>query len=155
MTEATITRQQLIEALNADLSREYQAIMCSTCYTLKRQDTEYFGGLREVVLERDGYRCRVCDASGRGKREIIVHHRVPGKSVLNLMISLCPGCHAMIHRTKAALAIMPPLLLELWREQHPAGHEQLPVWFREAQRSRKFSAKARYRSAGLQASVAG
>ena len=103
--------------------------MCSTCYTLKRQDAEYFGGLREVVLERDGYRCRVCDASGRGKREIIVHHRVPGKSVLNLMISLCPGCHARIHRTKAVLSIMPPLLLELWREQHPNGQEQLPFNF--------------------------
>ena len=38
--------------------------LCATCYTLKRQDEEYFGGLREAVLERDGYRCRVCDASG-------------------------------------------------------------------------------------------
>ena len=28
--------------------------MCSTCYTLRRQDEEYFGGLREAVLERDG-----------------------------------------------------------------------------------------------------
>jgi hypothetical protein len=28
--------------------------LCSTCYTLKRQDEEYFGGLREAVLERDG-----------------------------------------------------------------------------------------------------
>jgi hypothetical protein len=28
---------------------------------MKRQDDEYFGGLREAVLERDGYRCRVCD----------------------------------------------------------------------------------------------
>lgn len=37
--------------------------LCSTCYTLKRQDEEYFGGLREAVLERDGYLCRVCDAS--------------------------------------------------------------------------------------------
>jgi len=27
----------------------------STCYTLKRQDEEYFGGLREQVLKRDGY----------------------------------------------------------------------------------------------------
>ncbi len=42
--------------------------LCSTCYTLKRQDEEYFGGLREAVLERDGYRCRVCYASGRDKR---------------------------------------------------------------------------------------
>jgi hypothetical protein len=28
--------------------------LCGTCYTLKRQDAEYFGGLREQVLERDG-----------------------------------------------------------------------------------------------------
>lgn len=43
--------------------------MC-TCYTLKRQDEEYFGGLREAVLDRDGYRCRIYDASGRDKRSI-------------------------------------------------------------------------------------
>ncbi len=107
--------------------------LCSTCYTLKRQDAEHFGGLREAVLERDGYRCRVCDASGRGKREIIVHHRVPGKSVLNLMIALCPGCHAKIHRTKAALAIMSPLLLKLWREQNPDGQEQIVLDFSRPQ----------------------
>ena len=103
--------------------------LCSTCYTLKRQDEEYFGGLRETVLERDGYRCRVCDASGRDKRSIIVHHRRPGKSVLNLMLSLCPGCHAKVHRTKSVLSAMPPLLLELWREQHPNGHEQVQLDF--------------------------
>lgn len=78
----------------------------------------------QVVLERDGYRCRVCDASGRDKRSIIVHHRVPGKSVLRLMISLCPSCHAKVHRTIAVLSKMPPVLLDLWREQHPTGHEQ-------------------------------
>ncbi len=72
--------------------------LCATCYTLKRQDAEYFGGLRETVLDRDDYRCRVCDGSGRDKRSIIVHHRVPGKSVLPLMISLCPGCHAKVQR---------------------------------------------------------
>ena len=32
--------------------------LCATCYTLKRQDENSFGGLREQVLERDGY-CRV------------------------------------------------------------------------------------------------
>ena len=90
--------------------------LCATCYTLKRQDDEYFGGLREQVLERDGYCCRVCGASGRRKRSIVVHHRVPGKSVLHLMISLCPGCHAKVGRTKVVLSQMPPLLLELWRE---------------------------------------
>lgn len=103
--------------------------LCATCYTLKRQDDEYFGGLREAVLERDGYRCRVCDASGRDRRSIIVHHRVPGKSVLKLMISLCPACHAKVHRTIAVVTEIPALLLELWREQHLNGHEQTMLSF--------------------------
>lgn len=105
--------------------------LCASCYNLKRQDAEYFGGLREAVLERDGNRCRVCDAPGGRKREMIVHHRVPGKSVLALMISLCPGCHAKVHRTKAVLTAWPPLLLVLWREQHPTGHEQTAFSFEE------------------------
>ncbi len=104
--------------------------LCATCYTLKRQDEEHFGGLREAVLERDGYCCRVCGASGRDKRSITVHHRVPGKSVLHLMISLCPGCHAKVHRTKMVLTELPPLLLELWREQHPKGQEQTILNFK-------------------------
>ena len=103
--------------------------LCSTCYTLKRQDEEYFGGLREAVLQRDGYCCRVCGASGRRKRSIVVHHRVPGRSELHLMISLCPGCHAKVGRTRVVLSEMPPLLLVLWREQHPEGHEQVMIDF--------------------------
>ena len=93
--------------------------LCSTCYTLKRQDAEYFGGLREQVLERDGHACRVCGDPDPG-----VHHREPGKSLLHLMIALCAGCHAKVHRTKVVLTEFPPLLLVLWREQHPEGHEQ-------------------------------
>jgi 5-methylcytosine-specific restriction endonuclease McrA len=104
--------------------------MCATCYALRRQDQKHFGGLREAVLERDDYRCRVCDASGRDKRSIIVHHRVPERSKLNSMLSLCPACHAKVHRTNAVLSLMPPLLLELWREQHPKGHEQIQLDFR-------------------------
>jgi hypothetical protein len=103
--------------------------LCSTCYTLKRQDEEYFGGLREAVLERDGYSCRVCGASGRRKRSIVVHHRKPGVSLLHLMIALCLRCHAKVGRTKAVFSEMPPLLLELWREQHPEGHEQVMIDF--------------------------
>ncbi len=103
--------------------------LCAICYTLKRQDEEHCGGLSEAVLEREGYRCRVCDASGRGKRSIIVHHRVPEKSVMSLMLSLCPGCHARVHRKRAVLPAMPPLLLKLWREQHPHGNEQVQFDF--------------------------
>ncbi len=105
---------------------------CAACYTLRRQDRERFGGLRESVLERDGYACRSCGASGRDKRSIIVHHRVPGKSLLHLMISLCPACHARLHRTKAVLSEMPPMLLKLWRERHPRGHEQMAFQFTSA-----------------------
>ena len=103
--------------------------MCATCYTLHRQDEAHFGGLREVVLDRDGHCCRVCGASGRDKRSIIVHHRVPGRSILRLMISLCPACHARIHKTRMVLSEMPKLLLELWREQHPRAHEQTMLDF--------------------------
>jgi hypothetical protein len=45
--------------------------LCATCYTLKRQDEEYFGGLREAVLERDGYRCI-------GSRQALDHCSSPG-----------------------------------------------------------------------------
>lgn len=106
--------------------------LCGTCYTLKRQDAEYFGGLREQVLERDGYACRVCGAPGRTKRSIIVHHRKPGVSTLPLMISLCPACHAKVERLQTVLDPLPlsPLLLELWREKHPDAVEQLGFAFR-------------------------
>jgi hypothetical protein len=59
----------------------------ATCYTLKRQDAEYFGGLREQVLERDRYACRVCGDPDPG-----VHHREPGKSLLHQKIR-----HILVH----------------------------------------------------------
>ncbi len=103
--------------------------LCPTCYTRRRQDERCFGGLREAVLGRDGYRCRVCGAPGKEKRSIIVHHRVSGRSLLRLMISLCPGCHSKVHRIKVMRWSISPLLVELWREQHPTGHEQTLLTF--------------------------
>ena len=49
---------------------------------------------------------------------------------MHLMISLCPGCHAKVHRTIAVLTEIPLLLLELWREQHPSGYEQTALDFK-------------------------
>ena len=100
---------------------------CATCYTLKRQDEEYFGGLREAVLKRDG--CRVCGKPGGRKRSLAVHHRIAGKSELDLMITLCLAHHAMVTRTLVLLEDWPKLLRVLWREQHPESHEQSALDF--------------------------
>ncbi len=107
--------------------------LCATCYTLKRQDDEYFGGQREAVLSRDGNRCAVpgCTTLKRGKRSIAVHHRKPGNSDPKLMITLCLACHAKVTRTQFLSQEWPPLLRVLWREQHPSGHEQTLLHFRE------------------------
>ena len=105
--------------------------LCATCYTLKRQDDEHFGGQREAVLTRDGYRCAVngCTTVKRGKRSIAVHHRQPGNSDPKLMITLCLACHAKVTRTQHLQKEWPPLLRKLWREQHPKGHEQVQLNF--------------------------
>ena len=105
--------------------------LCSTCYTLRRQDDEYFGGHREEVLARDGYRCCVpgCTTLKRGKRSVAVHHRKPGISDPKWMITLCLACHAKVSRTRFLRRSWPKLLIVLWREQHPTGHEQKVLEF--------------------------
>lgn len=90
---------------------------------MKRQDKQFYGGLREAVLNRDGRHCRCCPNLER--RKLAVHHRVPGISKLDLMITLCTRCHAIVERTQVVLSEMTPLLLLLWREKHPEGQEQL------------------------------
>jgi hypothetical protein len=95
----------------------------SSCYSMKWQDEEKYGGLREAVLNQDGRRCQTCPNLER--RKLCVHHRVPGVSRLDLMITLCTACHAIVERTQMVLGEMTPLLLILWREKHPEGREQL------------------------------
>jgi hypothetical protein len=48
---------------------------------------------------------------------------------VGVMISLCPGCHAKVERTKMALSEMNLLLLMLRRERHRKGHEQVMLDF--------------------------
>ncbi len=105
--------------------------LCATCYSLKRQDAQYFGGHREEILARDRYRCRVpnCTTVKRGKRSVAVHHRVPGNSDPKLMLTLCLICHAKVTRTRFVQGDWHPFLRELWREQHPDGHEQTNLDF--------------------------
>lgn len=105
--------------------------LCSVCYTLRRQDEEYFGGHREAVLTRDGYRCSVsgCITLKRGKRSVAVHHRRPGNSDPKWMVTLCLACHAKVSRTTFLRQSWPPFLILLWREQHPDAHEQTGLDF--------------------------
>ncbi len=83
--------------------------LCETCYRLKRKDDKYFGGLREAVLKRDGHRCRVSGKPGGRKRSLAVHHRVAGRSELDLMITLCLAHHALVTRTLVLLEEWPEL----------------------------------------------
>ncbi len=105
--------------------------LCATCYTLKRQDEEYFGGHREEILKRDDFRSRVpgCMTTKRGKRSVAVHHREPGNSDPGKMLTLCLGCHAKVTRTHYVQDDWPEFLLVLWREQHLDGQEQHSLRF--------------------------
>ena len=95
--------------------------LCATCYTLKRQDEEDFGS-----FEKRFWSGRVPVPHLRRFGTKTVPRRTSsgaGKVCLKLMITLCPG-GTLVHRTLAVHSEMPPLLLQLWREQHSDGHEQ-------------------------------
>ena len=105
--------------------------MCPRCLARQHHDQKYFGGYREMVLERDSWTCQGC--LYRPKQEdrdyIVVHHRVPGISKPEVMISLCAACHAIVERMKAVRVWLPPQLIILWREKHPEAAYQLQFPF--------------------------
>lgn len=93
---------------------------CRKCYNASDHSRRHFSGFRLEVLERDGWRCRVCGAGTN-----VVHHRRPGHDHPRYLISLCPAHHAIVTRLLVLDRHLPPLLLLLWREQHPDAAEQL------------------------------
>jgi hypothetical protein len=101
--------------------------LCQRCYHRERADQKHFAGLREQVLTRDQHRCRGCQA-GAVDSVLSVHHRQPGLSSLELLVTLCPACHAVVERTQVLFRDVPELLRVLWRELHPAGSEQMPLF---------------------------
>jgi hypothetical protein len=60
---------------------------------------------------------------------VAVHHRKPGNSDPAKMLTLCLPCHAKVTRTLFVQDDWPEFLRVLWREQHPAGHEQVALNF--------------------------
>jgi 5-methylcytosine-specific restriction endonuclease McrA len=101
--------------------------LCQRCYSRVRADEKQFAGLRERVLERDGHTCQGCQATSV-ETVLAVHHRQPGVSALDLLVTLCPACHAIVERTEVLFRDVPELLRVLWRELHPEASEQLPLF---------------------------
>lgn len=97
--------------------------LCQPCYARRRHSRIYFAGVRDQVLARDGYRCQGCGAGNQRP----VHHRRPGVHEIEWLVTICPGCHAVIHKLRAHKRWLPIPLLELWREQHPAVPLQLQL----------------------------
>ena len=95
--------------------------LCRLCYRRKAHSREKFSGRREEVLERDGYRCRVCGNVDR----IAVHHRRPGLDAADHLITLCGACHARVHKLLAVRKWLPEALVVLWAEQHPEAPVQM------------------------------
>ena len=101
--------------------------LCRRCYHREWADRKHFAGLREQVLARDQHRCRGCSAAAIDT-VLAVHHRHPGRSSVDLLVTLCPACHAVVERTQILFRDVPQLLRVLWRELHPAASEQLPLF---------------------------
>jgi len=113
-----------------ELRREgkLESVFCLRCYARECRNRAYFAGLRPRVLARDVNTCQVCGREEEGKC-LSVHHRRCGVSKVQLLITLCPACHAVIHRTQLWRAHAGPLAAVLWREQHPGAAEQLALPF--------------------------
>ena len=97
--------------------------LCGRCYRQAAHSRRRFGGRREAVLARDRYRCQACGAASQRT----VHHRRPGRHTAAWLITLCPACHAVVHRLQAHRRWLPDSLLILWREQHPEVPLQLQL----------------------------
>ena len=97
---------------------------CRLCYQRHYHSVRWFGGLRELILKRDRFRCRVC---GVGRR-LVVHHR-DERNAKPLLITLCIRCHVRLHRSRRLRYWVPEALLGLWRELHPAAPLQLQLPF--------------------------
>jgi hypothetical protein len=97
--------------------------LCRSCYRADAHSRQHFSGLREEILERDGRQCRACGSAER----LHVHHRKPGVNDRDLLITVCAGCHARLHRFAILRVWIPELLVALWIEQHPGTPVQLQL----------------------------
>jgi hypothetical protein len=95
---------------------------CRACYDRRYHSLRFFGGLRELILERDHHRCRACGAPSG----LVVHHRKEGNQVESL-VTLCVRCHMRIHHSLGLRYWLSGPLLRLWREWHRREPVQLQL----------------------------
>jgi hypothetical protein len=93
---------------------------CRRCYDRRYHSLRLFGGMRERVLERDRFRCRVCGA----RQRLLIHHR-DRHNEPKVLVTLCSRCHVRIHRSLGVRHWLSGLLLKLWREPH--RHEPMQL----------------------------
>lgn len=97
--------------------------LCRACYYRAWRSKRRFGGHRDAVLLRDGYRCRGCGSS----EELHVHHRRAGVHDAAWLITVCAACHATLHRARTLRSWVPSALRQFWHEWHPQAPVQLPL----------------------------
>jgi len=95
---------------------------CRSCYDRQYRSLRLFGGLRDRVLKRDGFRCRSCGTRSR----LLVHHRDKCNEE-ELLLTLCIGCHMRVHYSYGLRHWLPAMLLRLWREWHEGEPVQLQL----------------------------
>jgi hypothetical protein len=100
---------------------------CRACYDRRYRSLRFFGGLRERVLKRDRFGCRVCGA----RSHLVVHHR-DWRNEPKLLVTLCAGCHMRLHHSYGVRHWLSGTLLRLWRELHQRDPVQLQFAFRNA-----------------------
>ena len=78
-----------------------KADLDSKCVYLLREYPPDWKRRRARCLERDMYRCRLCDAEGSKDFPLLVHHVIPvpadGNHSLQNLLTVCEVCHAECH----------------------------------------------------------
>lgn len=72
----------------------------------KHYRSKYFQEVRQIVLERDGYRCQCCSSTDKERKLNVHHSKYEGvlyqeKENLQYLITLCSICHRAIHASRA------------------------------------------------------
>jgi Holliday junction DNA helicase RuvB len=63
----------------------------------EERDPKATESLRAAVLARDGHRCAVCGSHGEPRAHHLESHANGGKTLIEYLVTLCLGCHSLVH----------------------------------------------------------